>query len=197
MNTIAEKKHYFLKVAKGWQSFMYHKVVGIMELDNETLFMSVYINVSKDYILREMVEAEVTYNLKNGKVKIKPVGKGSREYNRRVKMDASYIMENLINVEAVNEYKGDMAEVKYMTAMHYYKILKDAGATVPQTNEMNYKFGHELETLQEKHEYAMNVLKGLQIDKTYTLFNRSFKSYDDALQYALESDFDKEYIQAV
>jgi hypothetical protein len=203
MFNLSAKKHYLLNQFKGYAN-EYSIIVRDIEVNENTLVLDLKVNHTDDIISRsDMMESVVAYNLINDTYTIKAIGKGSRKHAYNIKRTITIVIDHLVS-EANKAFNTDCTEVRSMTVDYICNQLKEAGATTQQTNEMYYNINHTYNTIldviiafsklmNELTTVKTEVIQNNQItEETYTVGNRSFSTYAEAVQYCNESDFEPE-----
>jgi DNA segregation ATPase FtsK/SpoIIIE-like protein len=209
-----KKAHYLINSLKGFENINRDKVQYI-EQDGNNLIITMLINPTDDY-LHERIETIITYNLKTDAYKIVCKGKGSKKYNSKAKWTAETILKGRI-AEAQKMEQADIADALHMTIEYYYNQLKemitDKKELTQYANELHYKAIHECETVQEIEAVYNDIVNRIKADQQatietatqetnvqetaqqtnetyYIVANRSFNTYEEALQYCNDCDFD-------
>jgi hypothetical protein len=204
MFNLSSKKHYLTNTMKGFQNYFNTRIYSVESYHNEpeTLYIHLFVNpTTEKYTDVERIETTVKYNLVKDTFTIKAEGKGSKKYSRNIKYDVTDIINSLVQ-EANNYYKGDCTDALYITSTHCHTLLKEAGATTAELNQIHFDINHTYSTVKEI-EIAFNaIMVTLQPTQeeltntnstqstTYEVGNRTFSTHAEALQYCNESDFD-------
>lgn len=207
MFNLSAKKFYLINSFTGFVNVYNTKVISVESKEN-TLVIEMNVNpASLDFeSLSDRIYTTITYNLVNDTFTIKCEGKGSRKHSYKVKYDVTGIIEYLVS-EANKAYKVEESEARWMTEKYYCNLLTDAGGTTQQSNEMLYNINHTYNSIQEVEEAfnaIMNELQPIVLPSTiiennsiqsevyYTVYNRSFSTYEEAVNYCIDNDFDPE-----
>jgi hypothetical protein len=207
--------NFIISEATDFENFYHDKVVEVVAEGNKVTF-----RIKNNVLMTEwynnplFLYVNAIYNVDTNTIKMTVENsEGSKKYNSNAKHNVSSLIQSFIKTASqrlqfeLKEEKQRFYDATYTDmrslysdnwerACHYLNLLHDA-LVEENTIEDIKAIWNELSKQINKDTILHPVMIAAEEttytneDKTYTVFNRSFSSYAEALQYCLSCDFDE------
>lgn len=191
METIS---HYFTHELNKYNNCFFDRVNSVTRIDN-TLIIEMRINATTNYSFQYCNNITVTYNLQTNEYKLKATGKGARKNIYNITRTVKNIINECFYIGA-GELAQDLEENTFITSKHFSNLIRsiepDSRKQTILSNEMLHNITHKNYTINDCYDYMNKLIESK--NKSYTVGNRSFISYNEALLYCNSVDYDETMI---